>query len=127
VNPRDATNKIKFGVIYMATAALIDGFMTKCLPARIPRTATIIFSRGLAAPTDRRDGHHDVLLREIPMLYPGIRRRRRYALGRRRHVVSKLLFEPLMQLWNNRNYYGSEICDTKRLDISRSSKHFDIS
>jgi len=40
-------------------------------------------------------------LREIPMLYPGIRRRRRrYALGRRRHVVSKLLFEPFMEIWD---------------------------
>jgi hypothetical protein len=45
VNPRDATNKIKFGAIYMATAALIDGVMTKMFTGDPKDSNDYIFPR----------------------------------------------------------------------------------
>ena len=87
----------------MATAALIGGVMTKMFTGENPKDSNdYIFPRvgGVNPDGSPRRLTTMFYLREIPMLYPGIRRRRRYALGRRRHVVSKLLFEPFMEIWD---------------------------
>ena len=57
MNPRDATNKIKFGAIYMATAALIGAVMTRIFTGENPKDRPIISFRGSVASTRtvRRD------------------------------------------------------------------------
>jgi hypothetical protein len=87
---RDATNKINFAAICIATAALIGAVMTRLFTGENPKeTKDYIFPRvgGVNPDGSPRRLTTMFYLREIPMLYPGIRRRRRYALGRRRHVV----------------------------------------
>ena len=66
---RDATNKINFAAICIATAALVGAVMTRIFTGENPKDRPIISFRGSVASTRtvRRDVSPRFYLREIPM------------------------------------------------------------
>ena len=116
---RDATNKIKFASIYMGTAALIGGMMTKMLSGDNPsEPADYIFPKvgGINPDGSPRRLSTMFYLREGPMLQKHIEEHGGgiggALSGTGAMLWNKLMFEPLKELWNNQDYYGREIWDT---------------
>jgi hypothetical protein len=130
---RDATNKIKFASIYMGTAALIGGVMTKMLSGEDPKDLSdCIFPRvgGVNPDGSPRRLSTMFYLREIPMLQKHIEEQGGGiggTLGGAGAMLwNKTLFQPLKELWENRDYFGREIWDTNApgyQQIEQAMKH----
>jgi hypothetical protein len=97
---RDATNKIKFGLICMATAALIGAVMTRIFTSENPKEpADYIFPRVGRVNPDGSPRRLTTILSarnsDVPEARPGAWRRHRWRAGwRQGHVLSKMLFGP---------------------------------
>jgi hypothetical protein len=116
---RDATNKIKFASIYLGTAALIGGVMTKMLSGEDPKELNdYIFPRVGGVNPDGSPRRLTTMFytREVPMLQKHIEEHGGgiggTLAGGWDMVLNKLMFQPLKELWDNRSYFGSEIWDT---------------
>lgn len=114
----DSTNKIKFATIYMGTAAILAGMMTKMLSGNNPEGMDYIFPRVGGKNPDGSDRRLTTMFysREIPMW-------QKHAQGQGgggsgafsgtlEMIYSKMLFEPFIELMRNRDYFGREIWDT---------------
>jgi hypothetical protein len=116
---RDATNKIKFASIYMGTAAMIGGIMTKMFTGENPKdTNDYIFPRvgGLNPDGSPRRLTTMFYLREIPMLQKHVQEQGGGPGGMLGGAMSmlwnKTLFQPIRELAENRDYFGREVWDT---------------
>jgi hypothetical protein len=116
---RDATNKIKFASIYMGTAAMIGGIMTKMFTGENPQdTNDYIFPRvgGLNPDGSPRRLTTMFYLREIPMLQKHVQEQGGGPGGMLGGAMSmlwnKTLLQPIRELVENRDYFGREVWDT---------------
>jgi hypothetical protein len=116
---RDATNKIKFASIYMGTAAMIGGIMTKMFTGENPQdTNDYIFPRvgGVNPDGSPRRLTTMFYLREIPMLQKHVQEQGGGPGGMLGGAMSmlwnKTLFQPIRELVENRDYFGREVWDT---------------
>jgi hypothetical protein len=109
---RDATNKIKFASIYMGTAAMIGGIMTKMFTGENPKdTNDYIFPRvgGVNPDGSPRRLTTMFYLREIPMLQKHVQEQ---GGGPGGMLGNKTLLQPIRELVENRDYFGREVWDT---------------
>jgi hypothetical protein len=116
---RDATNKIAFASIYMATAAAIAGTMTKIFTGENPKDANdYIFPRVGGVNPDGSPRRLTTMFysREGPMLAKHIQEKGGGIGGTLRGLGemlwNKTMFQPIKELWQNRNYFGREVWDT---------------
>lgn len=130
---RDATNKIKFASIYLGTAALIGGTMTKLLSGDNPtEPADYIFPKvgGVNPDGSPRRLSTMFYLREGPMLMKHIEEQGGgvggTVAGSLSMIWNKLLFQPLKELYDNKDYFGREIWDTNApgyQQLAQAMKH----
>ena len=116
---RDATNKIKFASIYMGTAMMIGGLMTKMFTGENPQDMSdYIFPRAGGVNPDGSPRRLTTMFytREAPMLAKHIQEYGGGIGGTLSGAMSmlwnKTLFQPIKELLQNKSYFGSEIWDT---------------
>jgi hypothetical protein len=113
-NIADAQNKIPFAVSYMSTAMLINGMMSFAMSGQAPTGMDWIFARtgGTNPDNSPRRITNMFYLREIPMLLKHIEQQGGSVVwGAMDMIRSKLMFEPFIQMMENRDYYGTDIWD----------------
>ena len=115
---RDATNKIKFANIYLAIGAASLAMISVMLGGRKPEDLTamdVTFPYAGGENPDGSDRRYTSMWfnREFPMYMKHVQEHGGGALaylkGFRDMMWSKMLFGPLIELYNNRNYWGDEI------------------
>jgi hypothetical protein len=114
----NSTNKIQFASIYFGTSLLMGGMMTYMLTGKSPEDIwDYIFPR---VGGDNPDGSPRRLTtmfytREIPMAQKHIEERGGgiggTLSGLGAMVWNKMVFEPIVELANNKDYFGREIFD----------------
>jgi len=108
------TSKMGFVFTYLMTAALINGLMSYLLSGKPPEGWDFIFARigGENPDGSPRRITNMSYLREIPMLIKHIQEHGGNIItGLGEMVWSKMMFEPIREIWNNRDYYGYNVRD----------------
>jgi hypothetical protein len=111
---RDNTSKMGFAFTYLLTAALINGLMSYLLSGKSPEGWDWIFARigGENPDGSPRRITNMTYLREIPMLMKHIQEHGGNILaGAGEMLWTKLMFEPLKEILENRDYFGYNIRD----------------
>jgi hypothetical protein len=111
---RDNTSKMGFAFTYLLTAALINGLMSYLLSGKAPEGWDFIFARvgGENPDGSPRRITNMTYLREIPMLIKHVQEHGGNILaGAREMLWTKLMFEPLKEILENRDYFGYNIRD----------------
>jgi hypothetical protein len=103
-----------FAFTYLLTAALINGLMSYLLSGKPPEGWDWIFARvdGENPDGSPRRITNMSYLREVPMLLKHVQEHGGNILaGAGEMLWTKLMFEPLKEAWENRDYYGYNIRD----------------
>lgn len=120
---RDNTNKITNALLYWGTGALIAGAMTKAFTGENPEgtpgvSPDYIFPRVGGTNPDGSPRRLTTMFynREVPML---AKHAQEYGggfgglgMGTMAMIWNKMMFQPITELYNNRDYFGREIMDT---------------
>jgi hypothetical protein len=99
----------------MGTAMVIGGMMTKMLSGEDPKEINdYIFPKVGGTNPDGSPRRLTTMFytREIPMLMKHIEEKNSVPGGALSMLWNKMLLEPAVELYNNRNYFGKEIYDT---------------
>jgi N12 class adenine-specific DNA methylase len=111
---RDATNKIPFALAYVAISAMLAGLITWLMTGEKPTGDDYTFPRigGLNPDGSPRRVTTMFYNRELPMLQKHIQERGgNIPMGAAAMLWNKQMYEPFVEMWNNRNYYGYNITD----------------
>lgn len=123
---RDSNNKIAFVLAYTTTSMMMAGAMTFMYTGEIPEGYDLIFPRiGGKNPdgTDRRVTT-PFFTREAPMFMKHMDERGGNAMNALSDMMwNKMLFQPFMEFYRNRNYWGYEIADEEAPWYKRGKKY----
>lgn len=126
---RAATNKRAYSVIYIATAAVICGAMTKMLTDEFPEGWDYIFPRIGGKNPDGSPRRVTTMFytREGPMLRKHIEDADSALWGFGEMAYNKMLIQPFVEIAQNRDYFGYEIWDQNATMYKKAlqfGKHF---
>jgi hypothetical protein len=121
--PRDtiraSTNKTAFVIAYVSSAALINGIMNYLFSGEMPKGYDYIFPRigGLNPDGSPRRITNMFYTREVPMLTKHIEEQGGWnpggvLFGTGEMLWNKMMFQPFVEMAENRDYWGYEIWDT---------------
>jgi hypothetical protein len=110
---RDNTNKIGFVLTYAATAAGMLGVMSYLLTGKQPEGGDWVFPRvgGENPDGSPRRITSMTYLREIPMVMKHIQEQASVPAGVLETIYNKMMLEPIREILNNRDYFGTNIYD----------------
>lgn len=110
----DANNKIAFTVSYLMSAAFANGAMTFMFTGEFPKDEDYIFARigGTNPDGTPRRVTNMFYLREGPMLQKHIEENDSVFWGAADMLKNKLMFQPFIEMAQNRDYWGYEIADS---------------
>lgn len=114
---RLAQNKTANVIAYAATAMAICGAMTYAFTGQQPTGQDFIFPRTGRKNPDGTEHRITTMFytREVPMLLKHIQEQGGGILGTMKGTAgmlwNKLMIQPFLDMWNNRNYWGYDITD----------------
>jgi hypothetical protein len=109
---RNAQNKVAFVVAYASTAMLIAGAMTYMFTGEQPNGLDFFFPRIGGTNPDGSPRRVTTMFytREVPMLMKHIEEHGgNVATGAADMLYNKMMFEPIKELYENRDYFGNDI------------------
>jgi hypothetical protein len=108
-----AKNKTAFAMIYMANAMAINAMINKSMTGENPEGMDYFLPRigGTNPDSSPRRITNMFYTREIPMAMKHIEEQQSVIGGLKSMLWNKMLFEPMVELYNNRDYYGFNIYD----------------
>lgn len=115
-----AKSKTAFAFLYMTNAMILNAVMTKMMSGQNPDGMDYFLPRigGNNPDGSPRRISNMFYTREIPMLLKHIQERSSTGVGPKEMISgmgqmlwNKLMFEPLQEIMNNRDYYGYNIMD----------------
>jgi hypothetical protein len=110
----DAQNKLSFALAYVGTMMLVNGMMSWGLSGQPPEGLDWFLARvgGTNPDGSPRRITNMSYLREVPMLLKHIQEQGgNVVTGAGEMLYNKMMIEPIREMWNNRDYYGSDIWD----------------
>jgi hypothetical protein len=110
---RDARSRTGFAATYIGTAMLLNGIATYLLTGTKPEGYDYVFARigGNNADGTPRRVTNMFYTREVPMAQKHIQEQDSIFGGLMDLLGNKLMFQPLKEMWQNKDYYGNEIYD----------------
>lgn len=110
---RDTTNKTANMFGYSLTAFAINAVMNKAFTGDSPEGLDYIFPRigGLNPDGSPRRITNAFYTREVPMAFKNIEERQSVIGGLTQMLYHKMLFQPFVEMAQNKDYFGSQIMD----------------
>lgn len=110
---RDTTNKTTNMFLYSMTAMGINAMMNYMFTGEGPNGLDYVFPRigGLNPDGSPRRVTNAFYTREVPMAMKNIEERQSVAGGLMQMMYHKMMFDPLVEMVNNRDYFGNQIRD----------------
>ena len=110
---RDTTNKTTNMFAYSLTAMAINAVMNKSFTGDNPEGLDYIFPRigGLNPDGSPRRITNAFYTREVPMMMKNIEERQSVIGGLTQMLYHKMLFQPFVEMGQNKDYFGSQIMD----------------
>ena len=110
---RDTTNKTTNMFVYSLTAMAINAAMNKAFTGDSAEGLDYVFPRigGLNPDGSPRRITNAFYTREVPMLFKNMEERQSALGGVMQMMYHKMLFDPVIEMGKNRDYFGNEIYD----------------
>jgi hypothetical protein len=110
---RDATSKTSNMFIYTMSAMMVNGLMNYAMTGEMPEGYDYIFPRwgGNNPDGSPRRITNMFYTREVPMVKKNIEERDSVIDGIKQTLYHKMMFSPVVEGYNNKNYFGYQIYD----------------